>query len=126
MKLDHDCVRLLLLAIEADETSLKITESTLLHSEFLKDYSEDELRYTVARLREAGFINATPVPLRNQRLTGHIINSLTYNGHEFLDSIRDNKVWELTKKSVSTVAGASLSVMFQVASQHLKQKLGIE
>ena len=55
---------------------------------------------------------------------------LTYKGHEFLDTIRDGEVWELTKNGAEKVGSASLSLMLELGKaygkQVLKERLGIE
>jgi hypothetical protein len=78
--------------------------------------------YHVRILLEGGFITAMD--------QGSLSNGpywlpqrLTYKGHEFLDTIRDGKVWNLTKDAVKEVSGASLQVLLEVAKCFAKQHL---
>jgi len=116
MKLNHECVRDLMLAIE----SVEIVEPFLLtyfyeDQESLKIYTLDELFYTTLVLEGAGFLNA------EDRSHGSgpeaIIRTITWEGHQFLDNIRDDGVWKDTKAVVSKLSSVSLGVVSDVASK---------
>jgi hypothetical protein len=122
MKLDKDLVREILLAIEAYDEPEGLIE---LH---IDDRSPEEISYHVRLLDEAGLLAALNTggldhfrwqPLR-----------LTYQGHEFLDTVRDGEVWRLTKVGVEKAGGASLAMMLEIGKafgkQVLKDRLGIE
>lgn len=124
MRLSNECVRDLLLAIEEN---LGINETMSINDFELQNYSSDELIYTSLKLIEAGFINAKAFA----NIDGSIsidISSLTWDGHKFLDNIRDNEVWSKTKSIVSKFSSVSLSIISNVAAQVItiliKQQLG--
>ena len=48
---------------------------------------------------------------------------LTYDGHEFLDTIRDNQVWKLTKDTAKKAGVGGLKVLVEVGKSYAKQKL---
>ena len=54
---------------------------------------------------------------------------LTYRGHEFLDTIRDEEVWRRTKAGVTKMGGASIELLWEIGKAYGKQvaqeKLGI-
>lgn len=125
MILDRDCVRDVLLSIESLKPNEKFTSSNATSSEFLKNYSVETIDYAVNRLDEAGFINAKFL----RTLGGdapYSISSLTWDGHQFLDNIRDDGIWKETKKVTSKVASVSLGILSDVAASVLKKTIGLE
>lgn len=125
MKLDQDCVRDLLLAIEelAQVNRTASLEDYFENSNLKeKSYSEEELMYTASRLKEAGFIHAQP----NRDFSYYFVSTLTYDGHVFLDTIRDPKVWAKTKEVTSKLASVSIPLMAEIGSKYLKNLLYLE
>jgi hypothetical protein len=51
-----------------------------------------------------------------------IISRLTWEGHEFLDDIRDPEIWRKTKDRAKSVAGAGLSLLWEIAKAEIKTK----
>lgn len=121
MKLNKDCIRDLLIYLE---DNLSYTHRISTGSLCLKDYTRDELVYTVERLSEAGFINANKICNGPCTPTYHIF-SLTYNGHQFLDTIRDDKIWKNTKIAASKLASVSIPIFQELASSLIKSTLGL-
>ncbi len=118
MRLNHECVR---------DTMLYL-EDTLEYGHFLpttdikiKDYSIDEIKYTLKKLSEAGYITID----REDILGNFLVKSITYNGHQFIDSVRDNTIWKETKSALAKVTGGTLPIIQQLATYFLKAKLGI-
>lgn len=55
-----------------------------------------------------------------------VVRGLTWEGHEFVDNIRNKNIWESTKKRVSGLVGSlSLSVVAAVAEAEAKKLLGL-
>lgn len=51
---------------------------------------------------------------------------LTWRGYEFLDTVRDDDIWEQTKESISKKVGtASFEMTINVAKEFAMQKLGL-
>lgn len=124
LKLNEDCVRAVLLDVEekykfGDFLNLKDFEEG--NSSM---FSEEEIEYTIIRLEEAGFIIATI-----QWINGapwHIsVSSLTWQGHEFLDNVRDTKIWRETKEVASKAGSVSLSMLATIASSVITKSLGL-
>lgn len=115
MKLNHECVRDLLLFIED-----ALEYGTYANAEriVLKDYSKNVIVYTADKLLEAGYIGGS-----RHEYSGHDnlpsigISSITWEGHKFLDSIRDDSVWKNTKNILSGFSSVSLGIVSNVASQ---------
>ena len=80
------------------------------HSISLEGRSQEEIAYHVLLLNEAGLIEARDFSLG---LSGDVDwrpKRLTYTGHEFLDNVRSNKVWEAAKNWASSNTGGALTV----------------
>ncbi len=125
MELNHDCVRDLLLAVEK-YTNLNehLDHDNILSLYELKDYDDDTVIYTAQKLNEAGYINGNINFYYDDNV--HIaISSLTYNGHTFLDTIRDDVVWRETKKTASKFSSVSLPILLDIGASYLKSKLGL-
>lgn len=125
MKLNHDCVRDLLLVIEEEATlNTVLNQDYLLSHDRLKTYSEDDFYYSFLKVKEAGFINGDARILHDFRTV--VVKSLTYEGHLFLDNIRDNTAWEGAKKKAGkSLASISLSLMSELSNAYVKSVLGL-
>jgi|AKZA01.1.fsa_nt_gi Hypothetical protein (DUF2513). len=122
MKLNHDCVREVLLCIEEN---MELNDQILPNQLVLHNYTYDEIAYTVQKLIEAGFIKGKDQGTMDDAGLC-LIFGLTWNGHEFLDTIRDPRIFsETQKKILSTVGSTSLSIVASVATSITKSLLGI-
>lgn len=116
MKLDKDLVREILLALEKDDGDPFGWKDLT-----FDDHTQEEVAYHVCILAEGGFLIAMDLSTmdgadwRSQRLT--------YDGHEFLDTIRDNQVWKLTKETAKKAGVGGLKVLVEVGKSYAKQKL---
>ena len=114
MKLNHDCIRDVMIYIENnciyedDSRGNRSIHSRvfyeIIHDEKLSSrYTEDEIRYVVAQL--LNFIRFN-------------VDSLSFKGHEFLDNIKDDTIWKKTKKFVGErLNSASLAIIGNVAGK---------
>ncbi len=114
MVLDSDCVRDVLLAVENCSFGERITLNFL--EEKLPDYSEEQLWYTCIKLNEGGYLDVLTVDMLRMPLPGiKQINGLTYQGHEFLDTVRENKIWAKTKDLAKRSGVFSLKLLGEIA-----------
>ena len=114
MKLNPDCVRDVLLAIENADFGEHISPATLHRS--LPQYTEDEIEYTCLILSDGNFLQVMTIQLPGQEMPGvKSIIRLTFQGHEFIAKIRDPERWPKLKKAVSTVRDYSLSALNAIA-----------
>src|SRR5574343_466920 len=124
MKRDTDLLRHLLLTIEDDE-KYKHKEKVKEDSRFEAKYGEhweDAINEHNLLLHEAGFIEAQIVQRGDGYKTVYPFR-LTYKGTEFLDCIRDGKVWRNTKEKISLAGGATIPIIQKVASSILESML---
>lgn len=114
MKLNPDCIRDILIAVELMEYNSVYTLSKL--HEKLPAYSEDELNYHCLQMIEAGFLNA-----KAMNVIGYIspqiwrIFDLTYSGHQFLADIRSDTTWNKTKAIAKSIGSESLHALKDIA-----------
>lgn len=93
MKRNWDTIRELLIMVEACTLPVEIVR--------LGDFSEEraaEVSYHMTLLIDAKLVKGQMVKTIGPEVKDFIANKLTWNGHEFLDSIRSDTVWQKTKK----------------------------
>lgn len=130
MKLDYDIVRDILLTLE-EELSIKISKGNeyyrnkpigfkdLCLCKKLSKYDRAQILYCIIKMNEAGYIEIRKSNNSNQSNAKIIEGSeiytnvpkvycITFKGHEFLEKISSNKIWESIKEE-ATQKGISLS-----------------
>lgn len=113
MKRNWDTIRELLAKVEECTLPTDTVE--------LKDFSEEraaEISYHMALLIEAGLVSGQMLKTVGMEVNDFFAYQLTWNGHEFLDSIRSDTVWQKTKK-MFTEQGLSMS--FDLIKEGAKQ-----
>jgi hypothetical protein len=124
MKRDMDLVRDLMLGIE-ERNKPRLAD-------LLRDDKSAEREAIVAHhiriLVDAGYLWGIDAQTMSGDDWLHL--ELTWNGHELLDTIRDQQVWSETKTRVKQLGNASLEVIVEIAKAYIKKKakdvLGIE
>lgn len=94
MKRNWDTIREILLRVE--ECTLPAEAVRL--SDFPKERAA-EVSYHVALLIEAGLVKGQVSQRLGPEVRHFFAQRLTWEGHEFLDSIRNSAVWEKTKST---------------------------
>jgi len=78
----------------------------------------------VKMLWEVGYIDATDASSMSG--THYIPRRITMAGHDYLDSVRDPKIWRDTKSGLKKVGGgASLAIIQALANGLINKALGI-
>lgn len=95
-----------------------VTLRELTDSKELLNMSKDDIKYTIVKLFEGNYIKGSLIP-ENSGVNFKIANitQLTLNGHDLLDNIRPEPVWEKTKNILQRAGDFSLSIMSQVAGE---------
>lgn len=124
MRRDMDLIRGLLLFIEADA---KFDGTKLFAYEEPEQFgfsekSIEEVKYHLKLLISEGFVNGTDAEKALPFISG-----LTWNGHEFLDNIRDKTIWERTKKRLDDLGlvSVSMNILGEIAKAELKKYIGL-
>ncbi len=123
MKRDMDLMRQILLLIEEHSD----VPPKILTLEDFFDIKEDAYKISlhIDLLRDAGLIEVINTSVLERGLRDFDITRLTLAGYEYLDAIRDIKIWHKVKQSISFVGGATLDVIKQVAVRELSKELGL-
>jgi hypothetical protein len=88
------------------------------------DRTKDEVAYNIKLLKNAGLIEA--IDVSGSHGMGFIPQSLTNEGHDFIDAIRNDKVWDKVKDKAKEYGGTlSFEVMKALAIQAAKTLLGL-
>jgi len=120
MERNWETIREILIAVGSLEP-----EKTLTLSDFPLDMAH-EISYHIVLLEEAGLIHAMISKTLARGPTNFHIHRLTWPGHEFLDAIRDESVWNTTKSTISS-KGSSMTfeLVKSVAVEVAKKALGL-
>ncbi|EIT7132096.1 DUF2513 domain-containing protein [Vibrio parahaemolyticus] len=116
MKRDMELIRKLLLTMEENPRQLEV-----------EGYDKNQVKYHALLLIEAGFLDGNVSDtLANTSVVPSFVsvNRLTWDGHEFLDNIRKEEVWNTIKTEFKD---ASISTVFSIGKQltenYAKKKL---
>lgn len=119
MKLNQDCLRDVLLQVEAAGLSDYISEETL-HSQ-LPQYTEDEICYACYMLGDAGYLDIQKE--HYIRKSSVEVRGMTYKGHGFLEQIRDESVWKKVKEKAKKIGAFALPVLADIAKEVIAAQL---
>jgi len=91
MKRDWELVRTILAHMESRESTARVMEA-----DEIEGFSQEVVSYHIKLLLEAGLLDASCSKALNGPLRCWA-TSLTWAGHEFLDQIRSQTLWNKTK-----------------------------
>ena len=121
MQRNMDLVRDLLLRLEA--LPIRIGEAYMLTVTgpplVLADEDANEISYNMQLLADAGFLDLT----RSQPALGFCIKGLTWQGHDFLDSVRDPEIWRRTKEGAQRAGGFTVGLLGELAKGLIKTQI---
>jgi len=124
MKRDLDLVRSILLQVEAADGRLDIDcISTCGHN-------LHEVAYHVELMASQGLIDGHIIyAWGGEGISGHV-SGLTWDGQDFLDAMRDSRVWDKAKKAIKEAVGSTTfdvvkATCSSVATALIRTNLGI-
>lgn len=119
MTRDMDVIRTLLLRLEGRYKGI----GTL-----VLDHGDEELAiegvdplavtYNLGLLVEAGFVKGRVTATGDFMMEG-----MTWSGHDFLDSVRDEEIWRRTKDGVSAAGGFTFDLVKALSKGFIKKKV---
>jgi len=100
MKRDFDLIRLILLEAEQNSAPGKSP-----YTPEIDGYDFQSINYNIKLMFDAGLVD---VYHNTYKPNGddYLIKSLTYEGHDFLDKIRSESVWNKTKNTIFDKVGS--------------------
>lgn len=123
MRLNPDCIRDILIAVESIEYNSCYTLKDLCSK--LPQYTPDELNYHCLQLIEANLIKAKTInQLKSYTPTIWRIFDLTYSGHQFLADIRSDTIWNKTKAVAKSIGTESLHAFRDIAVSVVSNAIG--
>jgi hypothetical protein len=90
----------------------------------VEGHSPDEIEYHLQLLVEQGFVEQP----RSGPMLGIMFRRLTWAGHDYLDAVRDPKIWHKTKEATDKVGSWTFEIVKELAKGYIKselQKLGM-
>ena len=112
MKRDLDLIKAILLEIEKKDDTSPISNLSV------EGYDQKSIDYNIHLLNQAGLIKANIARVGANEIYDPIILEMTWSGHEFLDSARNETVWNKGKELIKQHGG---SVPFEVLKSVLNQ-----
>lgn len=127
MELNHECIRDILLFSEELPYLEHASGDQIFNSKRLKKYSSDQINYAITRLgsNDAQLIKGN-VKITNGNPYITTISGLTFEGHKYLDNIRDPKVWSESKKIASKLGSVSIDIMSTIATSVITKMLHLD
>lgn len=122
-KRDMDLIRATLLEIEAgreyfetqsDEVAVALGGSDL---PGLSSEEADKLEYHLWLLDNSGMVKFT------QPGEGWMADQITWQGHDFLDSVRDPEIWQKTKDGAKAAGGFTVELLGDLAKGFIKTQI---
>jgi len=129
VKLDLDCIRDVLLFVEANQ---RFNSSGLLRPITLEKlvnglpvYDPDLVLYTCQKLDEGGYL-VFSAHYASDSLYDAWVSEITFQGHEFLETIRPESVYKKTKSIILKVGGFTLDFVKDIATKVLAEVINAQ
>lgn len=120
MKRDMDLIRAILLRIESEAHGFAPNKLEI------DGYTQEEIEYHAVLLGEARLAEVFEITCEGDKSPQAKIIRLTWLGHEFLDSARENRIWNQAKDSImSKVGGATIQIWMSVLASYTRGQLGL-
>ncbi len=116
MKLNPDCVRDVLLAVEENtgvHAVMEIDEDDYTQYQQLKKYKYEEVAYHIVQCNLNGYFTDFAERIDNS----YMIVDLSPKAHEFIANIRSDTNWKKIKEKALTIGSFSLSVLADIAKK---------
>jgi hypothetical protein len=123
MKRDMDLIRQFLLDAEEGKVDFDFEIGKLIQGEsseqsLAREEEAQHRRYNFIQALDAGLIDALKF------VDGSFqVKKLTWAGHDFLDSVRDEKTWVKTKQGALAAGGWTLDILKDLAKGFIKKQI---
>lgn len=129
MKLDYDLIREILIEVENRPAGEIILGDDFLRSFFESDFNQDDQKVKDATehiilLKERKLLEAEFTEFSDGSWELHLITRLTFDGHEYLDKIRNDKIWSKTKVKLKEIGlKGTVSLISKIADNLIEEML---
>lgn len=121
MKRDMDLARKILLALETRGFNELSSDAFV-----TEGYDERTVAAHFELLEEADLIEASLLHVESEGLIRGDALRLTWAGHEYLDAVRNQEIWEKTKAHLAKQGGSmTIELIKAVAIGYIRQRLGL-
>ena len=133
MELNVECIRAVMICCE-ERTALYLNEQhTLAFIEMkLSDIKTDldsrgyqfqpeEISYTVYKLIQANMLVGEISYGAHNTILRIVVTDLTWDGHEFARTIKNDTTWSHTKSKLTKIGVVSLQTVWELAKQYVQQ-----
>jgi hypothetical protein len=121
MRRDMDLYRQLVLDLEALDLAYgEIVSIDVFGGDLaIEGYTPDQIAYHLDQIVSSGMVDQAG----GGSLDGPGFRCLTPKGHDFVDSVRDDKVWAMTKEGALKAGGLTLDLLVALAKGFVKQQI---
>jgi hypothetical protein len=126
MKRDMDLIRELLLKLE--DLPVPANGFRMIHPDEaevqVEGYTVEEIDYHLSLLDQACLIHAGGLDEFGMQIgPGIAFRSLSWAGHDFLDSVRNPDVWDRAKKVASAAGGFTVELLVYTAKTYVENRI---
>lgn len=123
MQRDPELIRLLMLKLESlDKPATAIAMISYKQHLAIPDYSDDSVYYHIDQILQSGWIDTAGG--RGMNPSGQFsFRALTPRGHDFIDSVRDDAIWALTKKGAAAANGFTLDTLSALGKGFIRKQI---
>lgn len=118
MRRDMDLLRSLLLKLETITDKANSVFVFQYNELAIDGYTDDQVAYHLDLAVEAGLIDQGG----NGAMNRFMFRRLTWDGHDFVDSVRDDDVWQKSRKGALAAGGWSLELISDLAKGFIRKK----
>lgn len=122
MKRNFDLIRKLALLVEADESGELSSEQIE-----VEGCTAKEISYHLELMVESGLLDAVDITtLSSVHGKSYLIQRLTNVGHDFIESARDDSIWNQATTTIKEkVGGATIEVLMGYLKLKIAETLGL-
>lgn len=122
MKRDMELVRTILLTLAAVPEGQHIPNPLVIDG-----HSEQAVGHHVSLMGQAGLLKVADITATDNVCSQALPLEITWKGHDFIETMQSQEVWERTKQAMKEAGGGGFSMMMEfgkkVAEGFLKKKL---
>ncbi|MGC2776352.1 MAG: DUF2513 domain-containing protein [Bradyrhizobium sp.] len=123
MRRSMDLIRSIMLRLEELPIEMGDVVSIVVGDKELEgiEATDAEMLHHLELIRDEGFLDC---PREAQPMDGIAYMGLTWRGHDFTDSIRNEDVWSKTKGFAGKAGGWTAGLLVEIAKAVIKNELG--